>query len=195
MKMKEDRITELMNSRAIFKFAIVRHPWTRLVSAFIDKYQGECNYTRQCFYDRFVPSLDTSIASQVTLTEVLTHLLHDRQQGLDINRHFRLTSELCSIGSVPYDFIGDIENTTHMDFLLTRIRADNPLSNLSHQETHPYVAYSTPSCDRHTVDLASAFYADDLRLYGFTMAEAYETCGRWGVAKPPTTTTTQDPPL
>jgi hypothetical protein len=195
MKMKEDRITELMNSRAIFKFAIVRHPWTRLISSFIAKYQSRCKSNRQCFRDDFFPSLSTVETSPVSLTELLALMIHNVAQGRPNDRHFMPTSEICSIGSVPYDFIGDVENTAHMDFLLTRIRTDKPLSDRSLQEKHPDAEYSTPSCDRHTVDLAAAFYADDLRLYGFTMAEAYETCGRRGVAKPPTTTTTQDPPL
>ena len=36
-----------------FKFAIVRHPWDRLVSSFRSKYEGQCNYSTACMESRF----------------------------------------------------------------------------------------------------------------------------------------------
>ena len=44
-----------------FKWAIVRHPWDRLVSSYRSKYEGQCNYSTACMESRFrVPAQNAS---------------------------------------------------------------------------------------------------------------------------------------
>jgi len=44
-----------------FKWALVRHPWDRLVSSYRSKYEGQCNYSTACMEAKFrVPAQNAS---------------------------------------------------------------------------------------------------------------------------------------
>jgi hypothetical protein len=180
----EARAVEVLNDPAFFKFAIVRHPWNRLVSGFLDKYVGVCQKNRDCFR-RYVPEVSGNIAEPLTLTELLLAL--QRAPELLINRHFLQATHQCDLGRVPYDFIADSENPAHLAHLMRKIKS--PIS-LLRENDHRWldngsIAGKQISCTRYTVDLAARFYAEDLKVLGLTMDEAYESCEKYGLAHPP----------
>ncbi len=100
-----------------FKFAIVRHPWIRLSSMFQDKYVDICKKQRDCFGVRFhLPALlkkDKLLpVSFHEFVEALSMLAH-----ADMNIHFLPSTLLCEIGTIPYNYIGELENLEEMDYL------------------------------------------------------------------------------
>jgi hypothetical protein len=101
----------VVNNATYFKFAVVRHPWSRLVSAFREKYAVYCQFNRTCFSTRYkVPIAlndeSSSSLGNLTLTELLEVLVTMDVQHIDV--HFRSSAYLCEIGELPYDFIGGL---------------------------------------------------------------------------------------
>ena len=88
----------------------------------------------------------------------------------------------------PYDFIGDIDNATHMHYIARRIGAmdiyQQHSSHSGYAEMYPALA-----CDRHTVDMAAALYGRDAILLGFDFEQAYTACGTHGLSSSPTNVT------
>ncbi len=181
----ETLAAKVLNDPSYFKFAVVRHPWNRLVSGFKDKFIDACRRNRTCFSQRFTPGLDRSLSTEVTLTEFLLALIHSRSP---INKHFLPSSRTCDTTHVPYDFIGDLENPEHIAFILDRIKAPHNLEH-DHRTSKPaYVARVSSApvhCDRTTVDLAAVMYKEDLEAYGYTMDAAYAACETYGLTHAP----------
>jgi hypothetical protein len=180
---RENRALAVLNDPAFFKFAVVRHPWSRLVSGFLNKYHYKCHDDRRCFQQNFVSTINTRLHTPLTLTELLETLL--RMPHPVMNSHFRPSTELCDVGRIPYDFIADVDNSSHTEILLTKTKSPIPLyhDNVGSIRFEP-VEEQVP-CNRETVDLAARLYDKDLQLYGYSMSSAYDSCAKYGLAFPP----------
>jgi hypothetical protein len=185
-RLQEERTIDVLNNQTYFKFAVVRHPWNRLVSGYLQKYVSRCKKNRRCFHDKFSPQIDVNLLIPLTLTELLLALEHEPHH--QINQHFRPTVEICDVGRIPYDFIADMENPAHIAYLLERIKSPYPLpkENVLHDQ-HVEPDDLLVACTRATVDLAARLYAKDLESYGYTMDAAYASCEKYGLAHPPKT--------
>jgi hypothetical protein len=179
----EARAISVLSDRSFFKFAIVRHPWNRLVSAFIDKYVMGCRKSRVCFRSRYQMPVSIRIVGPLSLTELLLAVQHIPHFKID--RHFRPTTEICDIGRAPYDFIADSDNPAHMRYLLAKIESPHPLQRSNDVKPKMAPEDRRVQCTRETVDLAARLYAKDLEAYGYTMDAAYESCEKYGLAFPP----------
>ena len=100
-----------------FKFAIVRHPWIRLVSGYQDKDVRDCKKQRHCFGVRFhLPAL-------LKKDRLLPVSFHEFVEALSVltpaemNPHFIPSSILCEFGKIPYNYIGELDNLDEMDYL------------------------------------------------------------------------------
>jgi hypothetical protein len=180
----KDVAQNVLNDPTVFKFTVVRHPWNRLVSGYLNKYVFGCNESRICFQKEYVKNLDTSLRETLSLTELLLTLEHTPTK--DMNQHFRPSTEVCNVRDGPYDFIADMENPSHTDYLLAKIKSPFPFpqDNNSLQEIRNPEDLKV-ACTRETVDLAARLYAADLKTYGYTMDAAYESCEKYGLAHPP----------
>jgi hypothetical protein len=178
-----DLLYQSLLDPSVFKFAVVRHPWRRLISAYKDKFLGECEGSRQCFRKTYMPTLSASGPSSVTLSEML--LAMQKAAGPSgegsVDMHFRQITKRCS-PTFPFDFIGDLDNKTHMDYIRSRINPDLSLEEVSHLTK--YATNKTAvevHCNHATVALAQAFYQDDLETFGFSMDEAMDACSTYGL--------------
>jgi hypothetical protein len=183
----EQRAMRVLADPEYFKFTIVRHPWSRLVSGFVNKYLIGCRGDRACFKRHNVEGIDANLTIPLTLTELLLTLDHSAHDRMDL--HFRPAVEVCDVEHVPYTFIGDLENAAHTHHILTMLKSPFPLpksDNSSDLKKKKVKRVSTTvHCDRTTVDLAARLYAGDLAAFGYTMDAAYATCEKYGQAQPP----------
>jgi hypothetical protein len=178
----EERSVSMINNASVFKFAIVRHPWNRLVSGYLQKYVSWCGKDRKCLR-RYAARINYRLNTTVTLTELLLALLHEDHIQLEI--HFRPTVHMCDVGRIPYDFIADSDNPAHMQHLRTTIGSQHMLSRDNAVKSALKPEDLRVACTRKTVDLAARLYAKDLEAYGYTMDAAYESCEKYGLAFPP----------
>ena len=119
----------------------------------------------------------------MTLTEVLSTLIH--RVPLDgTNYHFKPMTAICEIGQLPFDFIADIDNVEHMQFIAARIGA-TALYQHHAQRSGLRQQHGNFACNSHTVDLAGKYFSEDAALLGFTFDAAYRSCNTHGLSGAP----------
>ena len=141
---------------------------------------GKCQNDRVCTNERFVKVKTDNPGQPITLDEILIALLETPLS--EMNVHFLPCSYSCDIPNVPYDYIADLENPQHLDYVLKKMHSTLPLASESRSEKLKAVPIA---CTKSTVHLAAALYKEDLSLFGFNMTLAEETCERFGVTHPP----------
>jgi hypothetical protein len=145
---------------AYFKFAFVRNPYDRLVSAFAYLNSGGCNAVDQMFFEKYLRIYDNNFAA---FAEDLPQLL--------TAQHFRpQVFWLCNAGgALLTDFVGRYENLEHdLDVIAKRLElsfAPPPVINASRHA--PYRSYYDDAT-RRRVALA---YAEDLERFKYRFPE------------------------
>ena len=105
-------------------FMFVRHPFDRLVSAYVNKFKTRNMFTVY-FHKRYGCKIiklfrgnhtsgDLQKCNDVTFQEFVKYLIHLHRNGGSFEPHWRPFHELCDPFNVPYDFIGKME-TMSMD--------------------------------------------------------------------------------
>ncbi|XP_065183773.1 carbohydrate sulfotransferase 14-like [Sycon ciliatum] len=99
--------------RTYFKFVFVRHPLSRLISAFRDKFTNEpymkerygVNIIKEC---REAPTNGKVTGDDVTFSEFVCYLL--RHPVEEFNEHWMPAYKLCQPCSINYNYIGKYEH-------------------------------------------------------------------------------------
>ena len=124
----QEEIVSMLKS--YFKFAFVRHPFDRLVSAYRNKFNNSLNTLFPEMYGtqiirQYRPSADNdsvTTGKNVTFEEFVRYAIdtHPAKQ----NEHWQPYGQLCSFCNINYDFIGKYETLENdARFVLNRIGA------------------------------------------------------------------------
>ncbi len=97
----------------------MRHPWSRLVSGFRNKYHKHCNGSRTCFRNMYGIRIRTKIETPLTLDELLQHFLSIPRH--EVNEHFRPATDMCEIGDIAYDVVVDLEDRLTIKHIQDRL--------------------------------------------------------------------------
>ncbi|KAK4534649.1 hypothetical protein CDCA_CDCA02G0674 [Cyanidium caldarium] len=82
--------------------AVVRHPLTRVLSAYLDKLQRERDFARDPFNDR-------PVGSFASFVRVLESVAHARPEGLNsTDEHWRPQSAFCLFRSLPREALSEV---------------------------------------------------------------------------------------
>lgn len=179
----ERRAAKVLNDPSYFKFAVVRHPWQRLVSAYKNKYVEICNSNRKCFNRMYGFKINELTTKTLTLDEILVWLLESDMAVT--NLHFRPCATLCEVDRIKYDFIGDLETEAHDKYIVRAMNSTIPLNPAYQSQAHASIRSEPVECSAKTVGLAERFYAADLHAFGYTMQAALDSCTKYGQAFPP----------
>ncbi|ELU10141.1 hypothetical protein CAPTEDRAFT_93169, partial [Capitella teleta] len=132
------------------KFIVVRHPFERLVSAFVDKFEKYNKWT-QHFHHKFgrqimhkyrqnATKLDLETGRNVTFQEFV-RLITDSEveRGFRINEHWESFQNLCLPCAIPYDFVVDYDTIEEDNRNLLRgiFMVDDPEKFFPHQNANP----------------------------------------------------------
>eukprot|EP00050_Salpingoeca_kvevrii_P020830 m.103048 g.103048 ORF g.103048 m.103048 type:complete len:300 (+) comp9040_c0_seq2:547-1446(+) len=182
---------KVLRNPRMFKFAVVRHPWWRLVSAYRSKYEGACAYSRSCLRDNF--QLDVNVASSDVLSfhEFVEAL--GRSNPLSLNPHFRPAALLCELDRIPYDFIAELMSVSDTDYVSQRLGynttfAEAEAKRFAMTGSDRYYGGRTHhihNCTEQTVAIAARIYAADASLLGYSFQDAYDSCRRFGLSEDP----------
>lgn len=139
-----------------FKFAVVRNPWDRLVSAFNYLDRGGSNLLDKRFREQYLASYAGDFRAFV----------QDLPRFLK-TKHFAPQSfYICDGGSgILVDHVGRFEDLSATVALLAA-RCGIDASALTHRNASPHQQY-TDYYDDATRDLVANVYARDIRLFGY----------------------------
>ena len=190
----EARSTEdVINGGDFFKFAVVRHPWDRIISAYNSKYLVACKSSRTCLRSAFsMTELDVSKpTAKVTFDEFVRSIA--LQNPITIDQHFRPSSTLCELSRIHYDYLADLDSQEHASDIASILNlptaftvksAFSASSNLSDVKELRSV-YAPLPCTYETVAAAEYVYGEDARLLGYSFDDAYVSCNTYGLTSAP----------
>jgi hypothetical protein len=181
---------------AYTRFAVVRHPWDRLVSAYRSKYEGACNGSRSCLRSRFKvplarPPLGRGRAAgpgDVSFHDFVLALA--KQPPSEMNAHFRPMHLGCELHRYPYSLIMDVGDEAAARKLARDLGLNESagefgarIGALRAYGTERYYGgrtHRTHRCSARTVAAAQHMYALDALLLGYSFGAAYRACEATG---------------
>lgn len=97
------------------KFAFVRHPQTRLLSAYLDKIYRGASQKRHIL--KVLGKSEKDLTEFVSFEDFVDAV--GQQSAVEMNPHWRMQSDLIRVEFVQYDFIGRFENVGNdLEFIL-----------------------------------------------------------------------------
>ena len=151
-------------NRDHYTFTFIRSPWTRVLSAYIDKVEKRRDRNpknnRWAAYAR-----DHQLAS---FADFVHHL--EKSDPADMNPHWAPQSLLLMRDRIDYDFIGKFEDMERDGaIVLERLGIPGQLSDLSH--THHQTGADQLVADYYTpelVEIIGRIYAEDVELGSYS---------------------------
>lgn len=169
----------LLADPSYFKFVFVRDPYTRALSAYMDKFRKRDQFFVPHLYMPFladlydwgyVKSVDVASAPRPSFRQFVDELA--KMDPTVMNSHWRPQTLHCGVGEMPYDFIGRMENlerdAKHVLKVLNKTSEHFPTHN--EIEFQPSGA-STPAAEElYTLDLmfkVRVIYQKDFSLLAY----------------------------
>ena len=171
---------EILDDPAIPKYSFVRNPFTRVLSAYLNKFeplaQGEGEWLGPYFkavYQAILAYRQQAGHAETTVTfgAFLDWLAHSGQPQID-NEHWTPQARILSPESVRYDFVGRFENLkADAALLMDRMGCDAPFPTQESLDfpgtnsTRRLAAYYSDN----EVALARKVYAADFASFGYSL--------------------------
>lgn len=160
------QVVSVLNSKDYFVFTFVRNPYSRILSAYLNKFQhrgkeGE-GYRKRLGFEVY------SVVGDIPFLDFLKRLRDYAPD--DLNVHFAPQWYLLGLNkAMKYDFIGRLENmTTDLPYLLTQLSKDQRVKTL-HQAPHATNASNKLQqyYGEEEQALVAEIYADDFQYLGY----------------------------
>lgn len=155
--------------RTYFKFMFVRHPLTRLLSAYRNKFEKANNPTFEWFRRKILiyNNIDSHSENPLTFTHFLLYLTDPEGKNMHVNEHWQSYQELCHPCRIKYDYIGHVETMTEdVKAILTKIATpyEFPVQQSTSDE---YVEGYYNSLSTHLVTRVIQRYHDDFAAFKY----------------------------
>eukprot|EP00045_Choanoeca_perplexa_P004468 m.38451 g.38451 ORF g.38451 m.38451 type:complete len:298 (+) comp12588_c0_seq49:148-1041(+) len=180
------KVQAIAEDPSVYKFAVVRHPWDRINSAYRSKYEGACNYSKTCMIQQFqLTTLQKHVGPKVSFHDFVKAV--SDMPVLELNSHFRPQTLLCELTTFPYDELVELKNLTQLDLAAKKSGFKSPFSQLSRPASTGKGYYGGRTskyhdCTMETVRLAEVVYAIDAARLGYNFDDAYASCKEHGVS-------------
>eukprot|EP00911_Craspedida_sp_UC1_P002696 UC1_evm3s1979 len=201
--LRRQGIESVVNDPSVFKFAVARHPWHRVISAYRSKYEGMCNFDPDCLTRQF--GLDVSGGggdgggesggdghghNKFSFHDFVRALARAPAHALD--KHFRPVHLLCELPAHPYDALVDLSNATQVDAIAANVGFRATFSEFEADKRAAYDSQSyyhgrthrVHNCTEETVRLAEQVYAGDAALLGYSFDGPRMWCRTRGRSAP-----------
>lgn len=180
---------EIANSKEYTRFAIHRHPWTRLESAYKGKFLRECDSNVTCLVGilqlknfpetlkriNVIPGYSTFDAFVDAVVE---------QSPVLLNSHMKPQSLMCGHDCIPWDYNLDLADTPSLDALTQHLKLPEVFSNLT-GTGFPWTSKIEESTVLpQTLYKAHAYYKDDLLRFNYDFDWVYKKYNLSGFIPP-----------
>lgn len=160
-----------------FRFAVVRHPWDRLVSFYRNVFlhdvrQGGGLYTSQLGFSK-------EELQNLTFHRVVQAIAEKAGvNGTDflVNPHFRPQYQLCQLHSIKYHMLLNLDNLASVPEELSLVQQWTGFAERFQPHITCSAAQRGEPCHPHTVRYAKQVYGRDAELMGFNFDAAYAAC-------------------
>lgn len=166
-QLPDDMLEEVFTSPKYYRFSIVRNPYTRLLSCYLDRIVPQSGAA----YRQLVRALGRPEGASVSFPEFIRTAC--AQEPFAQNNHWRLqVAEICA-AAIPYDFVGKQENFAEdMGKIWARIAPDRPAPEFARANKSPSITgassrlheYYTPEL----VELVRSAYRHDFEHFGYS---------------------------
>jgi Sulfotransferase family len=165
---------QVFASEQFFRFALVRHPYTRLLSCYLDRIVPADSAP----YRQLIAASGRQLGDAVSFDEFVR--LVCSQRPFEQNNHWRLqVSELC-MPHISYHFIGKQENfAVDMAVIWQRIAPGVPVPDFQKENKAPSVTSASSRLDEfyseELRDMIREAYRDDFEAFGYSSQAALGT--------------------
>ena len=167
-QLPDDLLEEVFTSAKYFRFSVVRNPYSRLLSCYLDRIVPGAGAA----YRQLIRALGRPDGSTVSFPEFIRTAC--AQAPYAQNNHWRLqVAEICT-DAIPYDFVGKQESFAEdMASVWARIAPNHPLPEFAHANKSPSITgaksrlheYYTPEL----VELVRTAYRADFDRFGYPL--------------------------
>jgi len=159
---------QMLQSSDIFRFAFVRNPYSRLLSAYMSKIVPGLPMKAEILAAMNDVSKDniTDLSQDVTFADFVNVVCD--QDTLEMNPHWNLKADQLLIDLIEYDFIGSFENLDHdMNHVSQTLFKDQATLSMSKNQTHS----NTKLPSFYTTELSRKVYEKffrDFEVFGYS---------------------------
>ena len=186
--MTDKEVQTILNSGDYFKFTIIRNPYTKLLSTYLERFHqcgkrendkrspSECGTWRGTLthppYENPQPKKHDFLKSSAEFTfEQVVELIKEQSPTAFVdhkNAHFISAQHICGMNSVVYDFIGRMEDKSDFAFIDAILGTKQPQTGkkgLRHsQKTTDKMDFFSPKI----MELAREIYKYETQVFGYT---------------------------
>lgn len=167
-QLPDDLLGEVFTSPKYYRFSVVRNPYTRLLSCYLDRIvPGDSAPYRQLLVAMGKPATSKLNVSFPEFVQTVC-----KQKPFDQNNHWRLqTSEICT-SAIAYDFVGKQETfAADMVRIWSRVAPGRPAPDFAAENKAPSITsaekrlaeFYTPEL----VDMVREAYREDFATFGY----------------------------
>ena len=171
-----DEVDRILSSPDFFKFAFVRDPYTRLVSAYLDKFWNKDTsseeyklFVAQIYSWKYVRDKDLAQEPRPSFRAFIDELL--KQNPTRMNLHWMPQTFVCGFGDIPYDFLGRFENFNEdVAFVLNKLGLGNIHFPSQEEIGFPPSGALSGSAELYTLELmlkVKMMYEIDFAVLGY----------------------------
>lgn len=166
-QLPDDLMDEVFTSPKYFRFSVVRNPYTRILSCYLDRIVPADSAP----YRQLMQTLKRPAGEKIGFAEFVRAIC--QQKPFDQNNHWRLQVAEIGLAQIAYDFIGKQETFAEdMARIWSRVAGARPAPDFAAENKAPSITSAEKRLDEfytsELVALVRNAYRDDFEAFGYS---------------------------